>query len=279
MGENTIRIGNVEIMAVADAAGLEAPCTAMFPTITEDQWSPHKQHLSADGKSMKMAITTYVVRSSGKTILIDTGIGAKNRPFFPKGRLPDALAEAGVKTDDIDIVANTHMHIDHVGWHTTQQGESFVPTFRKSKHLFNRAEWEYFTAPDVAKQPMNAHIVDCVLPLKDVADIELVQGEHKLTDEIMLLPSPGHTPAHQSFVVRSAGEAGIIWGDICHHPAQVTELWSPTFDMNPEQARATRDKVLQRIEDEKLRLVAGHFPFPGFGAIERIDGKRYWRAG
>ena len=75
-----------------------------------------------------MAITTYLVRSAGKTILIDTGIGAKDRPFFPKGRLPDALADIGVRPDDIDIVANTHMHIDHVGWHTTQQGESFRPT-------------------------------------------------------------------------------------------------------------------------------------------------------
>jgi glyoxylase-like metal-dependent hydrolase (beta-lactamase superfamily II) len=121
MGSNTIRIGKVEIMAVADAAGLEAPCAAMFPAIQEGEWAPYQEFLSDDCKSMKMAITTYVVRSAGKTILIDTGIGAKDRPFFPKGRLPEALADAGVKTDAIDIVANTHMHIDHVGWHTTQQ--------------------------------------------------------------------------------------------------------------------------------------------------------------
>lgn len=279
MGKNTISIGNVEIIAVADAAGLIAPCTAMFPKIEQTSWEPYREFLSDDCKSMNMSITTYLVRSAGKTILIDTGIGAKDRPFFPKGRLPDALGEAGVKLDEIDVVANTHMHIDHVGWHTTQQGEAFLPTFPTAKILFSKAEWEYFTEPAVANAPMNAHIRDCVLPLRDVADIELVDSEYSVTDEVTLLPTPGHTPAHQSFVVRSAGEAAIVWGDICHHPAQVTELWSPTFDLNPEQARGTREKVLQKIEDEKLRLIAGHFPFPGFGGIERVDGKRYWRAG
>jgi glyoxylase-like metal-dependent hydrolase (beta-lactamase superfamily II) len=169
------------------------------------------------------------------------------------------------------------MHIDHVGWHTTKQGEEYVPTFPKAKHLFNKDEWEYFTDPKVANAAGGEHILDCVLPLKGAAEIELTDAEYKLTDEITLIPTPGHTPAHQSFVIRSAGEAGIIWGDICHHPAQVTELWSPAFDLNPEQARETRDRVLQMIEDEKLRLIAGHFAFPGFGDVVRIEGKRYWR--
>jgi glyoxylase-like metal-dependent hydrolase (beta-lactamase superfamily II) len=117
-----------------------------------------------------------------------------------------------------------------------------------------------------------------VLPLKDAVTIELVDREHHLTDDITLVPAPGHTPAHSAFAIMSGGAAGIIWGDLCHHPAQVTELWSPMFDMNPALARESRDRVLQRIEDEKMQVVAGHFPYPGFGRIERVDGKRWWRA-
>lgn len=276
MASNTTRIGNVEVMAVADASGLSGPIQMLFPQVAADAWSPYAAYLTDDGKSLAMSITTYVVRSAGKTILVDTGVGAKNRPFMPQGRLPEALAEAGVALDSIDIVANTHMHVDHVGWHTKQEGETFVPTFPKAKHLFNRAEWEYFTSDEVA--PTQPHIVDCVLPIRDHVDITLTDAEYAITDEIIVLSAPGHTPAHQVFVIRSAGEAGVIWGDLCHHPAQVTELWSPVFDMNPDQARASRDAVLQRIEDERLRVVAGHFPYPGFGAVERVEGKRYWRA-
>jgi glyoxylase-like metal-dependent hydrolase (beta-lactamase superfamily II) len=277
MGGNSIRIGNVEIIALADVSGLRAPLRAMFPDTDQAAWAPYAEYLLGEG-DFPLCVTCYLVRSSGKTLLIDTGIGAKDRLFFPNGRLPEALVEAGVRPDEIDIVANTHMHIDHVGWHTTLVGEAYLPTFPNSKIVFNEQEWEHFTNPDVANARGNEHIVDSVLPLRDVADIELVDGEHKLTDEITLLPSPGHTPGHQCFAVRSNDEAAIIWGDICHHPAQVTELWSPVFDMNPALARETRDRVLQRIEDEDMRLAAGHFPFPGFGNITRVDGKRYWRA-
>ena len=274
MGVTTIKIGNVEITAVQDAAP-KAPLRALFPDRTAEDWEPHKEWNSADGQTCDMSITQFVVRSGGKTILIDSGIGDKERPFFPKGRLPEALAEIGVRPEDIDIVACSHMHIDHVGWHTTKVGDKFVPTFPKSKLVFVKDEWDYFTGPDGREQP---HIVDCVLPLKDVADIELVGGEHKLTDDITLVPAPGHTPAHSAFAIVSAGEAGVIWGDLCHHPAQVTELWSPVFDLNPVLSRESRDKLLQRIEDENMTVLAGHFPHPGFGRIERVAGKRYFRA-
>jgi glyoxylase-like metal-dependent hydrolase (beta-lactamase superfamily II) len=278
MSNNTMRIGNVEIVALSDVTGLDAPRRVMFPDIPDEAWTDHAEYLLNDGKDMPLTVTCYLVRSSGKTVLIDTGIGAKDRPFFPNGRLPDALVEAGVRPDEIDIVANTHMHIDHVGWHTTLAGETYVPTFPKSNIVFNKAEWEHFTAPEVANAPGNEHIVDCVLPLRDVADIDLVDGEHNLTDEITLLPSPGHTPAHQCFAIMSDGAAGIVWGDICHHPAQITEGWSPVFDMNPALAQKSREAVLHRIEDGNMRLAAGHFPYPGFGNITRIDGRRYFRA-
>lgn len=274
MTDTTIRIGNVEITAVLDA-GASAPCNILFPTIAMEDWAPHKQHLAEDGRTLSISISSYLIRSGGKTIIVDTGIGDKGRAFFPTGRLPDALRDAGAPPESIDIVANTHMHIDHVGWHTTKQGDAYVPTFPNAKHLFNKGEYEYFTQPYIAQQ--NPQIIDCVLPLKDAADIELTSDEYQLTDEITLIQTPGHTPHHQSFVIRSGGEAGILWGDICHHPAQVTELWSPMFDLNPEQARETRERVLQKIEDENLRLIAGHFPYPGFGDIVRVDGKRYWR--
>ena len=276
MGEHVLRIGNVEVMALLDASA-SAPCQALFPNQTAEDWEPHRAELDADGKSFGLSISSFLLRSGGKTILVDTGIGAKNRPFFENGRLPDALADAGVALSDIDMVIATHIHIDHVGWHTTATPDGFAPTFPKANHVFNRAEFEYFTAPAVAeKQP---HVIDSVLPLRDVAEISLVDGEHKLTDEITLLPTPGHTPAHMSVAILSAGEAGVIIGDVCHHPAQVTELWSPVFDMNPTLARESREKLLQKIEDERMAVIAGHFAHPGFGRIVRVEGKRYWRAG
>lgn len=277
MGASSIRVGNVEIIPLLDAAA-EAPRNLLFPNVAQEAWAPHREHLSEDGRKLQLAISSFLVRSAGKTILVDTGIGAKDRPFFPNGRLPEALADAGVKLDDIDIVLATHIHLDHVGWHTTAREGGFVPTFPKASHVFNRDEWAYWTAPEVAHAEGNAHVVDCVLPLDGVAAISLVDGEHKLTDELTLLQTPGHTPAHISVAIMSAGESAVIIGDVCHHPAQVTEGWSPVFDMNPALSAESREKLLQRIEADRMTVIAGHFPHPGFGRIVRTEGKRFWRA-
>jgi glyoxylase-like metal-dependent hydrolase (beta-lactamase superfamily II) len=278
MSGNTLRVGNVEILALTDAR-TKGPCNALFPDLGREDWEPFAEQLLDDCASLPVAITSYVVRSQGKTVLVDTGIGAKERPFFPVGRLPDAMADAGVAPESIDIVMTTHMHIDHVGWHTTQVGESFVPTFPKARHVFQRDEYAYFTSPEVVDLPENQHIRDCVLPLDGHAEIDLVDGEHKLTDELTLLPTPGHTPAHVSIAILSGGEAGVIIGDVCHHPAQVTNAgWSPIFDMNPALAKESRDNLMRRIAEERMLCIAGHFPSPGFGRVVQVDGRRTWRA-
>lgn len=276
MGASPIRIGNVEITPILDAAIPAPPVRALFPNVPLEAWAPYKDLLEGKGDLLPLSIGCFVVRSGGKTILVDSGIGAKDRQGMPNGRLPDALGEAGVKLEDIDIVIATHIHIDHVGWHTTARGNGFAPTFPNATHVFNRDEWAYWTSPEVAtKTPW---VIDCVQPLEGVAEISLVDGEHKVTDDLTLLQTPGHTPAHISVAIMSAGEAGVIIGDVCHHPAQVTEGWSPIFDMNPALSAESREKLMQKIEDERMTVIAGHFPHPGFGRIVRTEGKRYWRA-
>lgn len=278
MGESTITIGNVEIMAVVDTR-TKGPRVALFPSVTPDAWAPFRDLLLDDGANVPVTVTSYVVRSCGKTILVDTGIGAKDRQLIHNGRLPDALAEAGVALDAVDIVLATHIHIDHVGWHTTLAGEAYVPTFPKAKHVFARAEWDYWTAPDIARARGNEHVIDCVLPLEGRAEIDLVDAEHRLTDELTLLATPGHTPAHSAVAITSAGEAGVIIGDVCHHPAQLIETgWAPVFDANPALAAQSREALVRKIEDERLLVAAGHFAHPGFGRVVRVDGLRTWRA-
>lgn len=146
--------------------------------------------------------------------------------------------------------------------------------------MFARDEYEFFTSPEVMANPEVTWVDDCVMPLVGVAQIELVDGEHKLTDELILLPTPGHTPAHSAVAIMSGGESAVIIGDVCHHPAQMTETgWSPVFDFNPALAAESREKLMQRIEDDRMRVIAGHFAHPGFGRLVRVDGRRTWAPG
>jgi len=256
-----------------------APRRACFPALADEAFAPFAEHMADDGVSIPITITSFLVRSSGKTILVDTGIGAKERAYFPNGRLPDALGELGVGVGDIDIVLATHIHIDHVGWHTTAQGDGFVPTFPNATYAFNRPEWDFFTSPKESAPDDRLYVRDSVLPLLDAgADIALVDGEHRLTDDLTLLQTPGHTPAHVSVAIASHGESGVIIGDVCHHPAQVTNTdWCPIFDMNPVLSAQSRENLMQKIEAERMTMLAGHFAAPGFGRIVRMEGQRFWR--
>jgi glyoxylase-like metal-dependent hydrolase (beta-lactamase superfamily II) len=277
MEQSIVRIGDVEIRAVVDVR-TKGPCAALFPSVPAEAWRAYADFLVDDCANVPVTVTSFVMRSEGKTILVDTGIGAKGRALIKDGRLPDALAEAGVRPEDVDIVLTTHIHIDHVGWHTTLQGEAYVPTFPNAKYVFVRDEWDYFTAPDVANAAGNEHVVDCVLPLQGNADVAMVEGEHRLTKDLTLLPAPGHTPAHSAIAIMSQGEAGVIIGDLAHHPAQLIETeWCPVFDMNPALAAKSREALAKRIEEQQLLVLAGHFAHPGFGRLVRVDGRRAWR--
>lgn len=279
MNTNVMRVGNVEITALIDAE-LTVPWTVLFPTLSQDRWEPFCGFLTDGCTSMSLTIPTFILRSGGRTMLVDSGMGAKNRPTLPNGRLPEAMKEIGVRPEDIDLVMATHIHFDHVGWHTTAKNGGFAPTFPNAAYVFNRAEFDYWTAPDVANAPGNEYVVDCVLPLKDQARIELVDGEAKLTDELILIPTPGHTPAHSAVAIMSGGESAVIIGDVCHHPAQVTETgWSPVFDYNPALSAESREKLMQRIENDRMKVIAGHFAHPGFGRLVRVDGRRTWVPG
>ncbi len=155
----------------------------------------------------------------------------------------------------------------------------WAPTFPRAKYIFNRGEYDYFTAPKIANDPRFPWVADCVLPLRGAAEVELVADGAAVTDEITLVPSPGHTPGHTSFLIQSAGERALVLGDVAHNPAQVTEpRWQPVFDLDPAQAADTRASLMQRIEEQGWRLVAGHFAHPGFGRVMLVEGKRYWRA-
>jgi glyoxylase-like metal-dependent hydrolase (beta-lactamase superfamily II) len=279
MSGSKLRIGNVELLALIDVTA-KAPCTALFPSIAKEAWEPYREFLTDDCTNMDLTIPTFILRSAGKTVLIDSGIGAKDRPFFPNGRLPEVLDKNGIKPEEIDIVFATHIHIDHVGWHTTAKDGGWVPTFPNAVHVFAQKEYEFFTAPEQRDNPQIPWVKDCVLPLEGAAKIELVDGESKLTDDLTLLPTPGHTPAHSAVVISSGGESGVIIGDVCHHPAQVSEAtWSPVFDLDPKMASETRDKLMARAEAEGSAVIAGHFAHPGFGRVKKIDGKRRWVAG
>jgi glyoxylase-like metal-dependent hydrolase (beta-lactamase superfamily II) len=270
-----VTVGNVTIMAVPDT-GLSGSRPFMFPGVPEEAWQPWLHYLNPRG-NLRMNIGSFVLRSDGRTVIVDTGLGETQREGYPPGNLLANLRAEGVPPEDVDIVLITHLHLDHVGWNTVVRDGRRVPAFPNARYVIVRDEWEAFTTDETLRAQVQ--IQECVLPLEGTGQLDLVEGTHVVTSELTLVPAPGHTPAHACLAVVSGGEKAMIIGDLAHHPVQLTETaWQMAFDMNKALAAESRERIAQRMEEEGSLAIGGHFPPPGFGRLVRIDGRRIWQA-
>jgi glyoxylase-like metal-dependent hydrolase (beta-lactamase superfamily II) len=276
MAQNQIRIGHVDILSLSDGM-LEFDLCNFFPTIPSENWHQYGSHLTEEHK-VRFNLGSFLVRSEGRTILVDTGLGPKptDAPETPWGTLLEDFAANGVRPEDIDMVVMTHLHRDHVGWNLQSQNGKYVPTFPRARYWMSRKDWEACHQAETQDRFPNAPT--CVWPLAEMGLVEFMEGEHTLTRELSALPTPGHTPGHMSILITSQGERALILGDAAHNPAQVLETdWVSRADMDPEQTKITRRALMERLEREGTVVAAGHFPAPGFGKIVRLQGRRYWQ--
>ena len=212
-----------------------------------------------------MSIHSLVLEDGKRRIVVDTGLGndkqGRNVPTWNdrKGPFLETLTAAGFAPDSIDTVLCTHLHVDHVGWNTKLAGGKWVPTFANARYLFGKTEYEYWR--DHSVEP--AHIAvfnDSVKPIVDAGKADLIASDAKITDEITMIPTPGHSPGHMSIHIKSDGEEGLLTGDVAHHPCQMAHLdWSSTADSDPGKSPATRRELFSRFADKPVLVIGGHY--------------------
>jgi glyoxylase-like metal-dependent hydrolase (beta-lactamase superfamily II) len=224
-----------------------------------------------------LSIHALVVESRGRTLVVDTCIGNDKARSYPRWNhmQTDFLArfhDAGFRLEQVDTVLCTHMHVDHVGWNTRWAGGRWVPTFANARYLYAEREWHYWREEPQAYGPV---IEDSVQPIFDAGLADLVADDHRVTDEVWLEPTPGHTPGHVSVHVSSQGEEAVITGDMIHHPCQIAHpQWSSTADWDPARSADTRRAFLERYGDGPVLVIGTHFAAPTAGRIVR-DGDAY----
>jgi glyoxylase-like metal-dependent hydrolase (beta-lactamase superfamily II) len=232
-------------------------------------------HFATEEGRLKMSIHSLVVETPKHRIVVDTGLGndkqGRNVPTWNNRNEPflEKLTLAGFPPDSIDTVLCTHLHVDHVGWNTRLAGGQWVPTFANARYLFGKTEFEHWR--DHSVEP--AHIAvfnDSVKPIWDAGKAELIESDAKLTDEISMISTPGHSPGHMSIHIRSDGEEGLLTGDVAHHPCQMAHLdWSSTADSDPKQSVVARRELFSRFADTPTLVIGGHYDA---GHIKRDGG-------
>ena len=248
--------------------------TANADWLTPEHWQP-------DTGRMVIALQTWVLRSGGRTILVDTGAGNRRErpgmaPWFDQREsdLLALLADAGVQPRDVDVVVNTHLHVDHVGGNTVDAGGQWVPAFPNAQYLIPAADDAHY-GPDNANGEGLGEVdrlvyEDSVAPIHDAGQAVLWDGSYTVDENLTLESAPGHTPGTSVLRLESGGDRAVFAGDLLHSPVQILDsCCNSAFCSSPQQAAASRRRILERAADERELLLPGHF-----GALEvnRSDG-------
>jgi len=238
-----------------------------------------KPHFMSEDGELIMSIHALVVETPDRRIIVDTCIGNDKKRAMPvwnnlQGPFLEDLKAAGYPRASIDTVLCTHLHVDHVGWNTMLDGDTWVPTFPHARYLI--AEQEFRHWHDQEHDEMHRDVFeDSVRPVFDAGLVDLVPLEHRICDQVTLLPTLGHTPGHVSIMIESKGEQALITGDFLHHPCQMARMdWSSTADFDPDAARRTRETVFERFVETPTLIIGTHFAGATAGRIRR-DGAAY----
>jgi glyoxylase-like metal-dependent hydrolase (beta-lactamase superfamily II) len=273
----TWHIGNVAVTRVVEVFAWEddiwmALEGADATLVLANPWlQPH--YATAAGR-MLMNFQAFVIQAGDRRIMIDTCIGADRERQFDifthmRTTFMEDLASLGVTAENVDTVLCTHLHFDHVGWNTRLVEGRWVPTFPNARYLFGREEYEHWLMlRDTGGYHAINHLADSVDPVVQAGLVDFITPQHRLSDEISLLPTPGHTPGHVSVLIESQGQSAVITGDMMHHPLQVAMPEHPaTFDLDKPRGAQTRVAFVERFRGQPVLIIGSHFADPGAGHI------------
>jgi glyoxylase-like metal-dependent hydrolase (beta-lactamase superfamily II) len=242
---------------------------AMFGVVPRPLW---ERRIAPDARNrIPLALRCLLVEHPDGLVLVDTGIGNKEDEKFRDiygvenagtagpTRLEDALAEAGHRPEDVRWVVNTHLHFDHAGGNTLRQPDGSVAlAFPEARYVMQQRELEF--ASHTTERTRASYLPHNFAPVAASGRLRLVDGETEVLPGILLLPTPGHVPFHQSIVVRDSGETACFLGDIVPTAAHLPAAWIMGYDLEPLVTLATKKVLLARAAREEWQLVFFHDP-------------------
>ncbi|MGK5740298.1 MBL fold metallo-hydrolase [Micromonospora sp. URMC 103] len=261
-------VGPFTVTPLLDAAGpFFLDRREAFPEATSSDWD-RARLLDPDafgpGETWQLDFRCFAIRGPGdRVMLVDAGVGPDGSPaaaWAPTpGTLPAGLQRAGIDPVHVDTVVLTHLHEDHVGWSVGRDG---APMFPNARYVVQRRETAALPEGDAAL----AYVVE---PLRASGQLHEVDGSARLfaagrsSDSVRVVPTPGHTPGHQSVVVDGGAEQVIVTGDVLVHAVQLVDpAVAYRFEVDAEVARRTRRRLLDDARRRGAVLATAHLNRP-----------------
>ena len=279
---DTLTVGKLRVHAI-QAGGQKLDGGAMFGVVPKPLW---ERRIAADDRNrIQLGMRCLVIEHESTVVVVDTGAGNKETAKFhdiyglenagANGRtlLEDGLASLGVRPEDVGIVIDTHLHFDHCGGNTfVEPGGEPRLTFPNARYVVQRGEYVYATHPN--ERTAASYFPHNFAPIVAQDRLDLVDGEREILRGIRVIPTPGHTPFHQSVLIESDGEYAFYPADLVPTSSHLPWAWIMGYDVEPLVTLETKRAILTKAAREGWLVIFEHDATVASGKV-KLDGKGF----
>jgi glyoxylase-like metal-dependent hydrolase (beta-lactamase superfamily II) len=244
-------------------ASFALDCGALFGVVPRAVW----EKTDPPDERNRVALTANValIETAGRRVLVDTGMGERwsaaeveRYRLEVGGGLEAELAARGLSAEDVDVVVNTHLHFDHAGGNTREEGGRLKPAFPRARYVVQLGEWEDAMHPH--ERSRASYREGDFVPLAEARQLQTVQGEVEVAPGVRVLPVGGHTAYHQMVVVEGGGQRLVIPTDLVPTAAHVALPFIMGYDLFPVGTLEVKRRLLAEAAEGGWLLLLYHDP-------------------
>ena len=247
----------------------------MFGVVPKPLW---ERRIPSDARNrIPLALRCLLIEAPNALVLVDTGVGNKYNEKFAEiygvvnagdpTQLEDGIRHAGFDPEAIDIVLNTHLHFDHAGGNTVLDELGQIrPSFPNARHVVQKGELEF--AHSQNERIRASYLLENFEPITKAGLWEVVEGVTEVTKGVEVLPTPGHTPHHQSVLIKSDGDTACFLADVCPTSAHLPLPWIMGYDLEPLVTLESKRRLWMKAREENWLLIFEHDPRVPWGRFD-----------
>ncbi len=275
-GYYSYKVGDdIEVISLYDGIWEKPHDENFIPGVSVEETRAALKKAGVEDKFVPIEFAFTVVKSGGKTILIDAGTGGQLAPTA--GLASAGMKAAGISPGDIDTILISHMHPDHI--FGLMEKETNAQVYPDAEILVGETEYNFWTEDGlIEKLPERrqglAKRIQATFP--EWKNVNLFKNGQEVVPGVTAMDTPGHTAGHTAFIVSSGNDQTMLLGDLMVTPALfLSNLdWQLSFDADKDMASATRKAVVAQAVADNINIAGYHFGFPNSGKIEK-DGSGY----
>jgi glyoxylase-like metal-dependent hydrolase (beta-lactamase superfamily II) len=277
-----MQFGALELIPLSDGF-FRLDGGAMFGVVPKPLWE--RRAPADDRNRITLGLRPLAVRiADGTLLIIDAGIGdkmdEKSVDIYAIDRsrnLDHALAAAGLRTEDFDIVLASHLHFDHAGGFTTRDGSvALRPRFSRARYIARTGEWNDATHPHARNRA--SYLPENFVPLGDAGVLELKPDDGEIVPGVRVVRTGGHTMHHQIVTIESGGRTAVFAADFMPTTVHVDEAWIMGYDLYPMDTLAFKRRFLREAIDREYLIFFEHDPRVAAGYIREKNGRPFVEA-